>query len=355
MVSKLSNRVSYFLTALGILIIIAIGINALTPGQKPNPGHWINETSPPDPCTANQFLQFDGTNWKCVANTQWIRSGNNIYANITTSGRVGIGTASPLSKLEVNGSQRIIYDGTGNSDPGILIGNLISSPVRWAQIYYDASDTNSLFAIITSTNGSLYFNGSDIGISTQAPDAKLQVNGDLHAATFISDDLVQGSKGKFQTLDAANINFNELSINKSQFSMKSTNGDNCIISLSSNRITGQPSGTGSLSITCYAPLNVCGNGILEPSNGEQCEPPGSTKQFTNLTGPTWNCQAGNPHLNDWAYVFVPCTSTCQFSSSVSCICQAYCFDSQTKTHCNIDYNCFTETPEQTCINGCRTR
>ncbi|MBI3622955.1 hypothetical protein HY212_02650 [Candidatus Pacearchaeota archaeon] len=58
--------------ALGILfvsVILAgsIFVSALTPGVAPNPGHDIQTVSPPNPCSANQDLQFDGVNWKCAS------------------------------------------------------------------------------------------------------------------------------------------------------------------------------------------------------------------------------------------------------------------------------------------------
>jgi hypothetical protein len=60
-----SNRLIYFFVTLGILMAVAVGVYALTAGIKPNPGHTINELSPPIGCSAGQFLQFDGTNWTC--------------------------------------------------------------------------------------------------------------------------------------------------------------------------------------------------------------------------------------------------------------------------------------------------
>ena len=62
---NLTNRWLYTLIAIGILAIIGVGVYALTPGVAPNPGHLANEMAPPTPCSANQFLKFDGTNWVC--------------------------------------------------------------------------------------------------------------------------------------------------------------------------------------------------------------------------------------------------------------------------------------------------
>ncbi len=61
----LTNRWLYTFIAIGILAAIGVGVYALTPGIIPNPGHDIQTISPPTGCAANQYLQFNGTNWKC--------------------------------------------------------------------------------------------------------------------------------------------------------------------------------------------------------------------------------------------------------------------------------------------------
>jgi hypothetical protein len=65
----LSNRLAYTLIVIFILVAVGVGIYALTPGVAPNPGHLASEMAPPSPCSANQYLQFDGTNWVCGGET----------------------------------------------------------------------------------------------------------------------------------------------------------------------------------------------------------------------------------------------------------------------------------------------
>ncbi|MBI3622954.1 hypothetical protein HY212_02645 [Candidatus Pacearchaeota archaeon] len=67
MIGQGQNKALYVFLAVVFLIFLAIGINALTPGVAPNPGHDIQAVSPPNPCSANQYLQFDGVNWKCAS------------------------------------------------------------------------------------------------------------------------------------------------------------------------------------------------------------------------------------------------------------------------------------------------
>jgi hypothetical protein len=63
-----SNRFIFLLITLGILGILAGGVYAIS-SSGANSGHPISDINPPSPCTANQYLQFDGTNWKCTTLT----------------------------------------------------------------------------------------------------------------------------------------------------------------------------------------------------------------------------------------------------------------------------------------------
>ena len=99
----LSNRLSYTLIAIFILVAVGVGVYALTPGIAPNPGHLISETAPPSPCLANQFLQFDGTNWKCATGGGGTgHSGTPTLKDCganTVSGTDSAGKVRPMSSL----------------------------------------------------------------------------------------------------------------------------------------------------------------------------------------------------------------------------------------------------------------
>ncbi len=60
-----SNRWLYTFILLGILVIISIGVYALTPGVKPNPGHDLSELGVPAGCTSGQVLSWNGTSLVC--------------------------------------------------------------------------------------------------------------------------------------------------------------------------------------------------------------------------------------------------------------------------------------------------
>jgi hypothetical protein len=99
-----SNRWLYTIIAIGILAMIGVGVYALTPGTAPNPGHLISEMAPPSPCATNQYLQFDGTNWKCSTVTSVIcptgmtptyTYSNSAEDTYTYRGACGGGSANP--------------------------------------------------------------------------------------------------------------------------------------------------------------------------------------------------------------------------------------------------------------------
>jgi hypothetical protein len=150
---------------------------------------------------ANQFLQTDGSgnlSWASVGNTQWTSSGLDIYY---TLGNVGIGTTSPDAGLSVYGTSytttpnvlnvvgTVMNNGNGqginlqggNSNFSLtgtyLGGNIYLTP----GIGYSSGTAvggNVLMAVDSSNNPI-----GKVGIGTNAPGYKLDVNGDVNIAS----------------------------------------------------------------------------------------------------------------------------------------------------------------------------
>jgi hypothetical protein len=62
---KVSNRLSYTIIAVVVLMLVSAGVYALTAGTAPNPGHTLDNVAPPSSCYDNAFLKWTGTGFGC--------------------------------------------------------------------------------------------------------------------------------------------------------------------------------------------------------------------------------------------------------------------------------------------------
>ena len=148
---NLSNRAFYTLVTIGILVVLAAGIYALTPGVAPNPGHLITEVAPPSGCSSGQFLQFNGTTWNCasVQQSSVLQGGLNVTliqppANVSVVGWV------PIRAQVVNYSPVTVQFYLDDSPLGKLF---TSSPYAINWLSNDTSDGWHLISV-TATDSS---------------------------------------------------------------------------------------------------------------------------------------------------------------------------------------------------------
>jgi hypothetical protein len=94
------------------------------------------------------------------------------------NGRVGVGTSNPLSRFQVSGdnsstASTALFSIRKNEEGYGLFSGILGSGTSWLQ---SGHVNNTTFYGLT-----LQPNGGNVGIGTTTPDAKLSVNGKIHA------------------------------------------------------------------------------------------------------------------------------------------------------------------------------
>jgi hypothetical protein len=105
---------------------------------------------------------------------------------INSSGNVGIGTTSPAYKLDVSGDIRGTAYRIGSAT--ILSGS--------TSVSLGSSGSTGTVSLVTTSGQGLVLNGSNVGIGTTSPAAKLDVNGGVRVA----DDAATASATNVGTL-----------------------------------------------------------------------------------------------------------------------------------------------------------
>lgn len=149
--------------------------------------------------TGNQIIKIENSGTYLmylglVSNEGYIGSSNatplTFYTNnvsrmyITTGGNVGIGTTSPIDKLQVSGSLFVtgkIYNGSTNDSAGITFPSSTTRIDGFNGITFHASSTN----VGSQSERMRITSAGNVGIGTTSPSFKLDVNAGSNAGIFL--------------------------------------------------------------------------------------------------------------------------------------------------------------------------
>ena len=140
--------------------------------------------------TKTSYIGLTGPGAAPAGDLRFATGGSFERMRISSAGNVGIGTAAPTAKLEVAGTVKATsFVGDGSALTGISSGGLADNSITAAKL---ASEAASLAKV---SGGAMVSAAGNVGIGTNTPQAKLDVNGDARVSGYLVVDAQHGDDG----------------------------------------------------------------------------------------------------------------------------------------------------------------
>jgi hypothetical protein len=182
-----------------------VGIGTTSPGQKLEVEGNIRISKSND-ITSGFELGRDGSTLDAFIIQRenadlFFRTNNSERMRIEAGGNVGIGTTSPVDKLDVRGTARITSPQANdwivlaqNSATGAPSGFWDSN----GNVHLYLRDSSSNTNVLIRPDSTSYFNGGNVGIGVSSPSTKLQVSGTVKSKGLDVDGLANSSTNFLQ-------------------------------------------------------------------------------------------------------------------------------------------------------------